>query len=114
MRLMIFSFFHIWLASVEFRREKSSRWHVASNFLNIIIILTGLRERDKREKSEEKIDCHHQDSNQGPSLVASDALTTELWCSRHPSRGRSTFSSDFVTHTSYYYYYYYYRQHLMV
>ena len=58
------------------------------------------RERDKREKSEEKIDCHHQDSNQGPSLVASDALTTELWCSRHPSRGRSTFSSDFVTHTS--------------
>ena len=37
--------------------------------------------RDKREKSEEKIDCHHQDSNQGPSLVASDALTTELWCS---------------------------------
>ena len=67
----------------------------------IIIILTGLRERDKREKSEEKIDCHHQDSNQGPSLAASDALTTELWCSRHPSRGRSTFSSDFVTHTSY-------------
>ena len=66
----------------------------------IIIILTGLRERDKREKSEEKIDCHHQDSNQGPSLVASDALTTELWCSRHPSRGRSTFSSDFMTHTS--------------
>ena len=39
-------------------------------------MLTGLRERDKREKSEEKIDCHHQDSNQGPSLVASDALTT--------------------------------------
>ena len=34
-------------------------------------VLTGLRERDKREKSEEKIDCHHQDSNQGPSLVAS-------------------------------------------
>ena len=66
----------------------------------IIIILTGLREGDKREMSEEKIDCHHQDSNQGPSLVASDALTTELWCSRHPSRGRSTFSSDFVTHTS--------------
>ena len=65
-----------------------------------IYILTGLRERDKREKSEEKIDCHHQDSNQGPSLVASDALTTELWCSRHPSRGRSTFFSDFVTHTS--------------
>ena len=63
-----------------------------------IIILTGLRERDKREKSEEKIYCHQQDSNQGPSLVASDALTTELWCSRHPSRGRSTFSSDFVTH----------------
>ena len=63
-------------------------------------ILTGLRERDKREKSEEKIDWHHQDSNQGPSLVASDALTTELWCSRHPSRDRSTFSSDFVTHTS--------------
>ena len=30
---MIFSFFHIWLASVEFRREKSSTWHVASNFL---------------------------------------------------------------------------------
>ena len=34
-----------------------------------IYILTGLRERDKREKSEEKIDCHHQDSNQGPSLI---------------------------------------------
>ena len=63
-------------------------------------IFTGLRETHKREKSEEKIDCHHQDSNQGPSLVASDALTTELWCSRHPSRDRSTFSSDFVTHTS--------------
>ena len=29
-------------------------------------------------KSEEIIDCHHQDSNQGPSLEASDALTTEL------------------------------------
>ena len=28
-----FSFFYIWLASVEFRREKSSTWHVASNFL---------------------------------------------------------------------------------
>ena len=100
---MIFSFFHIWLASVEFRREKSSTWHVASNFLIIIIIIiifTSLRERDKREKSEEKIDRHHQDSNQGPSLAASDALTTELWCSRHPSRGCSTFSSDFVTHTS--------------
>ena len=63
----------------------------------VIIIFTSLRERDKREKSEEKIDCHHQDSNQGPSLVASDALTTELWCSRHPSRDCSTFSSDFVT-----------------
>ena len=66
----------------------------------LIIFFTSLRERDKREKSEEKIDCHHQDSNQGPSLVASDALTTELWCSRHPSRDCSTFSSDFVTHTS--------------
>ena len=33
---MIFSFFHIWLASVEFQREKSSRWHVASNFLKIL------------------------------------------------------------------------------
>ena len=42
-----------------------------------LVIYTSLRERDKREKSEEKIDCHHQDSNQGPSLVASDALTTE-------------------------------------
>ena len=52
------------------------------------------------EKSEERMDCHHQDSNQGPSLVPSVALTTELWLSRHPSRGRSTFSSDFVTHTS--------------
>ena len=30
---MIFSFFHIWLATVEFRREKSSTWHVASNFI---------------------------------------------------------------------------------
>ena len=28
-----FSFFHIWLASVEFRREKTSTWHVASNLL---------------------------------------------------------------------------------
>ena len=36
---MIFSFFHIWLASVEFRREKSITWHVASNFLIIIIII---------------------------------------------------------------------------
>ena len=32
---MIFSFFHIWLAIVEFRREKSSTWHVASKFLKI-------------------------------------------------------------------------------
>ena len=30
-----FSFFHIWLASVEFRREKSSTWHVASKFLKL-------------------------------------------------------------------------------
>ena len=37
---MIFSFFHIWLASVEFRREKSSRWYVASNFLNTQTIET--------------------------------------------------------------------------
>ena len=51
-------------------------------YLFAIIMFTGLRERHKRGKSEEKIDCHHQDSNQGPSLVASDALTTELWCSR--------------------------------
>ena len=57
----------------------------------LLLLLTGLRERDKREKSEEKIDCHHQDSNQGPSLVASDALTTEL---------------------CYYYYYYYYYYYL--
>ena len=28
-----FSFFRIWLASVEFGREKSSTRHVASNFL---------------------------------------------------------------------------------
>ena len=27
------SFFHIWLASVEFRRGKSSKRHMASNFL---------------------------------------------------------------------------------
>ena len=66
----------------------------------IIIIFTSLRERDKREKSEEKIDCHHQDLNQGPSLVASDALTTELWCSRHPSRDCSTFSSFHFLQTS--------------
>ena len=59
-------------------------------------MLTGLRERDKRERSEEKIDCHHQDSNHGPSPVASDALTTELRCSRQPSN----IFSDFVTHTS--------------
>ena len=45
-------------------------------------LFASSRERHKREKSEEKIDCHHQDSNQGPSLVATDALTTELWCSR--------------------------------
>ena len=64
------------------------------------LISTGLRERHKREKSEQIIDCHHQDSNHGPSLVAGDALTAELWYSRHPSRDRSTFSSDFVTHTS--------------
>ena len=50
----------------------------------------------EREKSE-KIDCHQQDSNQGPSLEASDALTSELWCSCHPSRDRSTISPDFVT-----------------
>ena len=59
--------------------------------LLLLLLLTGLRERDNREKSEEKIDCHHQDLNQRPSLVASDALTTELWCSRH-----------------YYFYYYYF------
>ena len=41
---------------------------------------TGLRERRKRGKSEEKIDCHHQNSDQGSLLVASDALATELWC----------------------------------
>ena len=76
------------------------RTFVIKVLLLLLLLLTSLRERDKREKSEEKIDCHHQDSNQGPSLVASDALTTELWCSRYPSRGRSTFSSDFVTHTS--------------
>ena len=68
---------------------------------NYTHVFTGLRERRKREKSEEKIDCHHQDSNKGPSLVASDALTTELWCSSYPSRDRrSEFFSDFVTHTS--------------
>ena len=43
----------------------------------------GLRERCKRERSEEEIDCHHQDSNQGRSLEADAALTTELWCSCH-------------------------------
>ena len=31
-------------------------------------MFTGLRERCKREKSEGKIDCHHQNSNPGPSL----------------------------------------------
>ena len=30
-----FSSFYIWLASVEFRREESSAWHVASNFLTL-------------------------------------------------------------------------------
>ena len=64
-------------------------------------VLTGFEgKRQKKRQKRQKIDRHHQDSNQGPSLVASDALTTELWCSRHPSRDRSTFSSDFVTHTS--------------
>ena len=57
------------------------------------------RVRHKQEQSEEEIDCHHQDSNQGPSLVASDAVTTELWCRHHPSRDRLKFSSDIVSHT---------------
>ena len=30
---MMFSFSHVWLASGEFRREKSGTWHVASIFL---------------------------------------------------------------------------------
>ena len=51
------------------------------NILAYQTVFTGLRERRKREKSEERIDCHHQDSNQEPSLEASDALTTELWYS---------------------------------
>ena len=50
------------------------KWRFLAGESIIFFFLTGLRERDKREKSEEKIDCHHQDSNQGPSLVASDAL----------------------------------------
>ena len=53
----------------------------------------------KFEQCEEQIDCHHEDSNQGPLLVASDAVTTELWCRRHPSRDCPAFSSDFVPHT---------------
>ena len=72
-------------------------WSVVINLILTYIILTGLRERDKRERSEEKIDCHHQGSNQGPSLVASDALTTELWCSRHPV---NVFSLSLCTATS--------------
>ena len=32
---MIF-FFHIWFASVQFRREKSSTWHVSSNFIKTL------------------------------------------------------------------------------
>ena len=36
----------------------------------------------KREWLGERIDCHHQDSNQGPSHMASDALP-KLWCNRH-------------------------------
>ena len=68
---MSFSILHLFMAQ-----------HPSFKLLLLLLLLTGLRERDKREKSEEKIDCHHQDLNQGPSLVASDALTTELWCSR--------------------------------
>ena len=52
--------------------------NMRSVYIIIIIIFTSLRERDEREKSEEKIDCHHQDSNQGPSLVANDALTINV------------------------------------
>ena len=33
------------------------------------------------EKSlKKKIDCHHQDSNEGSSLEAGDVPITELWC----------------------------------
>ena len=39
-----------------------------------IIIFISLWESCKWDKSEEKVDCHHQDSNQGPSLMTSDAL----------------------------------------
>ena len=88
---------HRWLQA---RVPGSSPGGDSQLFLQTFPFVWFLRERDKREKSEEKIDCHDQDSIQGPSLVASHALTTELWCSRHPSRDRSTFSSDFVTHTS--------------
>ena len=57
---MIFSFFHIWLASVEFRREKSSRWHVASNFLKkIIILLLYLHPRVRTTMCTKKIFTHH-------------------------------------------------------
>ena len=41
------SFFHIWLASVEFRREKSSTWRVASNFLKLKFSVKSKFEIDK-------------------------------------------------------------------
>ena len=39
-------------------------------------IIHYLVEQMEKAKPEENIDCHHQDSNQGRSLEASDALTT--------------------------------------
>ena len=34
------------------------------------VVLIGLRERCKREKVEDEIDCNQRDWNQGPSLEA--------------------------------------------
>ena len=72
-------------------RKCAGRSHCTEGYLSLSPLLISLRGYANGKKSEEKL-THHQDSNQGPSLEASDALTTELWCSCHPSRDRSTFS----------------------
>ena len=45
----------------------------------MMVLIHYVVEQMEKAKSEENIDCHHQDSNQGPSLEASGTLTTELW-----------------------------------
>ena len=51
---------------------------IMSNLYGITHSLVEATEKGKCLKK--KSDCPHQDSNQGPSLEASDALTTELRC----------------------------------